>query len=138
MRRPCRGLACAAVLAGGVLAIPVTAQNPTRSICIAPLRADMDLSVGSPDGTVCDIGGYAIKIDNREPIQWTTSSSVRIDGLDPKIRHRVVITCARKPSQSFGFRFSEFRSQIEPCLFLNDFYKTIQLWDSKLPWCKCQ
>jgi hypothetical protein len=127
-------LALASVLA---VSTPLTSQVTTRSICIAPMWRDMP-PTGSPEVQVCDDDRYAIRIDDREPIDWTTGGSVRVNGLDSSARHRVRITCAGKPNQAFSFRFSDFRSQNEPCLFLNDFYKTVQLWDSKPPWCKCK
>jgi hypothetical protein len=50
----------------------------------------------------------------------------------------VVVLCNHKPLQSFAFLFSEFKTK-ELCLFLNDLYRTVQLWESKsAPWCKCK
>jgi len=63
---------------------------------------------------------------------------VKIDALDAAAAHRVVISCNGKPQQSFRFRFSDFKTR-ELCLFINDFCKTAQLWESKgTPWCKCK
>ena len=85
----------------------------------------------------CDGDHYSLKIDDRPFVDWPAASA-RIDGLDPAVRHRVVIRCDGKPHQAFGFRFSEFHSKNELCLFINDLYRTANLWDSKPPWCKCQ
>jgi hypothetical protein len=61
-----------------------------------------------------------------------------VDGLDISARHRVVVYCDKKPQQSFSFRFSEFKAK-RLCLFLNDLYETVQLWEpSQAPWCKCK
>ena len=58
---------------------------------------------------------------------WPTKESVKIDGLAIPGGHRVVVLCGGKPQQSFWFRFSESETP-ELCLFLNDLYKTAQLW----------
>ena len=63
-------------------------------------------------------------------------AGVVISGLDATARHRVIIYRAGKPQQSFGFNFSDLKSN-RACLFLNDLYWTAQLWNPKqAPWCK--
>jgi len=79
-----------------------------------------------------------VKIDALQTIAWPTKKSVKIEALDVTAPHRVVVFCSGKPQQSFKFRFSDFNSR-ELCLFINDLYKTVQLWESKgTPWCKCK
>ncbi|MGB6880179.1 MAG: hypothetical protein WBD94_11460, partial [Candidatus Acidiferrales bacterium] len=84
----------------------------------------------------------SLQIDNDKPESWPVGSqaSVEIDRLDLTAAHRVVVSCRGKPQQSFKFRFSEFKGT-HLCLFINDMYKTAQLWDPKqnpAPWCKCK
>jgi hypothetical protein len=79
-----------------------------------------------------------MKIDSQQPMAWPIKENVKIEALDVTVTHRVVVFCDGKPQQSFKFRFSEFKTS-ELCLFINDMYKTAQLWDSKgAPWCKCK
>jgi hypothetical protein len=90
------------------------------------------------EGMVCQTWNLLVKIDDMKAVSWPRNESVKIDGLDVTRRHRVTIFCDGKPQQSFGFRFSEFKTR-KLCLFLNDLYKTVQLWEDKQsPWCKCK
>jgi len=69
---------------------------------------------------------------------WPLAESLKIDGLDLSVKHRVVVTCGGKAQQSFEFRHSDYKTT-KLCLFINDPYKTAQLWDHKAsPWCKCK
>ena len=68
---------------------------------------------------------------------WPTKDGIEID-LNVSATHRVVVFCNGKPQQSFKFRLAEFKSA-KLCLFLNDLYRTVQLWESKRsPWCNCK
>lgn len=105
------------------------------SLCIAPLLERSDCC-GAPDLS-CDSEKLSLKIDTKT-MPWPIKGSVKIDALDATVQHRVMVLCDGKPQQSFRFRFSEFRST-ELCLFLNDLYKTAQLWEVKrCPWWKCK
>jgi len=89
---------------------------------------------------MCASNNFSFKVDNRKAFDWPTKDGVRIDGLDLRARHRVAIYCDGKLQQSFTFRFSDLKST-ELCLFLNDLYKTAQLWDptkNRAPWCQCK
>ncbi|MGH9409562.1 MAG: hypothetical protein ACRD1V_08925 [Vicinamibacterales bacterium] len=112
-------------------AVPGTAQ---ASLCVAP--APPPPRERSAPETVCWKDEFFLKIDDREKVQWSTTESVRISGLDSEAKHRVAIYCGTRPQQSFTFRFSEFKSPT-PCLFLNDLYVAAQLWDHA-PWCTCK
>jgi hypothetical protein len=49
-----------------------------------------------------------------------------------------MVLCDGKPKQSFIFSFSAYKGH-KLCLFFNDLYWTVQLWDDeKTPWCKCK
>jgi len=85
----------------------------------------------------CDAENFSLKID-AQVMAWPIKESIKLAGLDLNTRHRVIVLCNHKPQQSFSFRFSEFQTQ-ELCLFLNDLYRTVQLWELKrCPWCKCK
>jgi len=63
---------------------------------------------------------------------------VKIDGLDLAAKHRVTVYRAGKAQQSFRFNFPVNGSN-NACLFFNDLYWTVQLWERKAaPWCKCK
>jgi hypothetical protein len=86
---------------------------------------------------VCEADKYALRIDQQKAIPWPLKESIKIAGLETAARHRLVVLCGRKPRQSFIFRFS--KGYPKQCLFLNDLYWTVQLWqDKRTPWCKCK
>jgi hypothetical protein len=111
----------------------------TGTICVAPLPQPVDGRRGAgPETVVCDADKYSVKIDLRQPVSWPIKESAKITGLELAAPHRVVVLCDGKSRQSFKFHFSEFKSQ-KLCLFLNDLYWTVQLWqDKQCPWCKCK
>jgi len=92
----------------------------------------------SAPGFFCDSAKLSVKIDAQQPTAWPVKENVKIDGLDAAATHRVVVFCNGKPQQSFRFRFSDLKTRVL-CLFINDMYKTAQLWESKgSSWCKCK
>jgi hypothetical protein len=112
------------------------AAAETGTVCVAPTPAIQDPR--SAPGMFCRSGKLSFKIDSDNADLFSHSKSLKIEGLETGIRHRVVIYCNDKPQQSFTFRFSDFENQ-DLCLFINDLYKTAQLWESKrCPWCKCK
>jgi hypothetical protein len=129
----------AIAIAVAVFFCPVSfTQSGKGSLCVAPISLDWPPTAAP--GLACVSNRFSLKIDSQKALSWPTKESVRIDGLDIGVRHRVVIYCDSKPQQSFYFRFSEFNTS-EVCLFLNDLYKTAQVWDPKqtpAPWCKCK
>jgi hypothetical protein len=107
------------------------------SICVAPIPAETPTTTGVPD-LICQSNDFSFKIDGGRAVAWPHKQSLEISGLDATQRHKVIVLCHGKPQQSFGFRFSEFETR-RLCLFINDLYQTVQLWDSKhAPWCKCK
>jgi hypothetical protein len=123
-----------------------TAEPESWSVCIAPVLEKPDGR--SAPALFCESAKLSLKIDTQEAVPFPLISeqhgtyqvgkSLKIDGMDTSTRHRVVVYCNGKPQQSFVFRFSDFPTN-QLCLFLNDLYKTAQLWESKrCPWCKCK
>lgn len=117
-------------------------ENETGTICVAPLPR----ATRGPDGSfrsgdpalVCKSLNYSLKIDRLQAVPWPTMESVTIRNVAVAGRHRVVVLCENKPSQTFTFQFSEFKDK-KLCLFFNDLYWTVQLWpDKRCPWCKCK
>jgi hypothetical protein len=106
------------------------------SICIKPIP-NKKPSRAAP-GLFCDSGNLSMKIDSQEPIAWPRDGSRKLVDLDLTARHQVMVLCDGKRQQTFKFRFNEFKSD-ELCLFINDLYQTVQLWEkSRSPWCKCK
>ena len=125
------------VLAVVVLLSPALfAESGSGSVCISPVP-EKPSDISAP-GLFCESAKLSVKIDAQQPMAWPIKENVKIDALDITATHRVVVFCNGKPQQSFKFRFSEFETR-ELCLFVNDMYKTAQLWESKgAPWCKCK
>jgi hypothetical protein len=114
----------------------VSAESQSGSVCIAPVLKK-SIQASAP-GLFCESEILSLKIDTRQAMPWPILNCIRIGALDTTARHRVVVFCGDKPQQSFTFRFSKFKTG-ELCLFLNDLYKTAQMWDAKrCPWCKCK
>src|SRR5215467_11887936 len=112
-------------------------QSQIGSICVAPLSKDWHEEAGTPELS-CSPSKLSVKIDSQKTVAWPTGKSGLIGGLDLAATHRVVVFCGEKPQQSFSFRFSDFKTK-QLCLFLNDLYKTVQLWEpNQAPWCKCK
>ena len=109
----------------------------TGSVCVITVP-EKPTQVFGPPGFPCDGEKLSVKFDGQPPIAWPIKGNVKIDNLDVTTAHRVVIFCDGKPQQSFRFRFADFKTR-NLCLFIDSFYKTAQLWESKgTPWCKCQ
>jgi len=114
------------------------AESPgaPRTICVAPASLETIESPAAP-GLACPSGKLTLQIDAAEAKPWPRTSSMKINGMDPRAPHKVVVMCDGKPQQSFRFRFSEYKSG-NLCLFLNDLYGTVQLEQrSQAPWCRC-
>ena len=112
-------------------------QSESGSVCVAPISKDWPETAGTPELS-CSPSKLSVKIDSQKTVAWPTGKSVLIEGLDVGARHRVVVYCGEKAQQRFSFRFSDFKTK-QVCLFLNDLYKTVQLWEpSQAPWCKCK
>ena len=135
----------AVLLPGVILGQPP--ESESGSLCIAPVFEKPDPRSGGP-GLFCESEKLSLRIDTQQPVLWPMISErggtyrrgkiLKIDGLDAASRHRVAVFCDGKPQQSFTFRFSEFKTN-QLCLFINDLYKTVQLWEEKrCPWCKCK
>jgi hypothetical protein len=111
------------------------AQSGSASICVAP--TDVEKPETCAPG-FCTPGPISFKLDNRPLIPWPKTECMKIDGIDSATKHRVTLYRAGKAQQSFSFRFPVYGSN-NACLFLNDMYWTVQLWDRKgAPWCKCK
>ncbi|MGB7281025.1 MAG: hypothetical protein WBE13_02090 [Candidatus Acidiferrum sp.] len=114
------------------------AQQEFGTVCVAsraatPFRGQ----IIPPTGEVSS-GGLQVKIDKRPAVPWPQRKSLKIDGLDTKERHLLVVVDANgKPEQSLWFRFSSYKS-IRLCMSY-DRYGGIDLQeDARCPWSKCR
>ena len=124
-----------AVLIVVLLSTVSGAQTVQETVCVAPVPVEPPAF--SAPGLWCS-GSLSLKIDDRKSVPWPHAESLRIEQLDPAQRHRVTVLCDGKSQQSFRFRFSEYKSK-DLCLFINDLYQTVQLWESRRsPWCSCR
>lgn len=127
-----------ALMAVWFLSAEPNRQEQSGTVCVAP-RSTAPPTTSSPDVPECPSDNLFLKIDNQPPIEWPRTRSVPLPALEWSQPHRVTVMCDKKPQQSFKFRFSEFADARSLCLFLNDLYQTVQLWDRKrAPWCKCE
>lgn len=111
--------------------------EPDGSVCVVPPFWGPERPYSTP-GLFCEWEKISIKIDGyaiAAPIKKCT----KIAPLDVSAKHRVIVLCDGKPQQSGTFRFSKFKTN-DVCVFMNDFYKTLQFWpaDRRAPWCKCK
>jgi hypothetical protein len=126
-----------------VLVLVLVFVNPafsaeTGSICLAPVVDQNPPLTFVPPGAPCDAAKLSVRIDTQRSVAWPVNGNVNMGDLDASVTHRVVILCNGKSQQSFRFRFADFETR-KLCLFINDLYKTVQLWDSKrTPWCRCR
>ncbi len=119
-----------------ILCPTLFADPPAGSLCVAPVPREPDPR--SALGLTCKPEKLSFRIDSMAEKSWPLAESLKIDGLDVSVKHRVVVTCGGKAQQSFEFRHSDYKTT-KLCLFINDLYKTAQLWDHKAsPWCKCK
>ncbi len=126
-----------AILIVLLLSTELAAENERGTICIAPVFENSSADTAAPELS-CKSEKLSLKIDTRDPVPWPAKQGTKIERLDLSVRHLVVVYCDGKPQQSFKFTFAAFKSK-ELCIFINDLYKTVQLWEvTRAPWCKCK
>ncbi len=128
--------AAATILALGLLLSPFLLAEPGQgTVCVAPNSAQSP-KLFSP-GLEYNPATLSLKIDQRQTIPWPHKDSVKIDGLDLKKRHLLMLTSDGKRLQSFWFRFSDYES-VDLCIAF-DGYGGPELREAKgAPWCKCK
>ena len=104
-----------------------SAESEQGSVCVAPVPVEPPSTAGTPE-LFCHSGNLSLKIDKQQAVSWPHKESLKLESLDITQRHRVTILCDGKPQPSFGFRFSNFKTK-QLCLFINDLYQTVQLWE---------
>ena len=111
------------------------AQTGGGTVCIAPNSTEPPTRF-SPGGSY-NPATLMLKIDKQQPVPWPHKESFKIQGLDLKGRHLMVLISDGKRIQSFWFKFADFKS-VDLCVAY-DGYQGVQLADAKhCPWCKCK
>lgn len=127
--------AAATLLLGLLLTQTLLAEPGQGTVCVAPNSAERPTRF-SP-GLEYNPATLSIKVDQRQAIPWPHKDSVKIDGLDLKERHLLVLASDGKRLQSFWFRFSDYKS-VDLCIAF-DGYGGPELREAKgAPWCKCK
>jgi hypothetical protein len=112
-----------------------SAGTESGKICIIP-NSDKPPTRISPGGSY-NPATLMVKIDGRPAIPWPHKESVRIEGLDLKERHLVVLLSDGKRIQSFWFRFTDFKAADHLCMSF-DGYQGVNLQAENPPYCKCE
>jgi hypothetical protein len=102
---------------GAICVPPISTERPTRLL--------IDYNPAT----------LALRIDKRKAIRWPHVEETKIEDLDLKQRHLVVITSDGKSIQSFWFRFADYKSEYL-CLGFDGF--PAELKASGTSWCKCK
>jgi hypothetical protein len=112
-------------------------QSTARPMCVAPLAPTYGNTAATPE-LACRPEMLSLKTDGGDSKPWPRRASMKIEGLRLNSQHKVVVLCDGKPQQTFRFKFSQFASS-DLCLFVNDLYGTVQLWERRRsPWCRCE
>src|SRR5713101_6792731 len=96
------------VLTAFLLCLSLSAEPGSGTVCIAPNSVEPPTLV-SPGGAY-NPATLLLKIDKRKAIPWPHKESFKIEGLDLKERHLVVLISDGKRIESFWFRFADFKS----------------------------
>ena len=126
---------------GLMLLLPISGQGQedAGTICVAPRALTPFRGQVVPATGKVSSGGMQVKIDKRAAVPWPQRESLKIEGLDLKERHLLmVVTADGKPVESLWFRFTSYHSS-RLCTFY-DGYGGIDLRDDgkKCPWCRCK
>jgi hypothetical protein len=113
----------------------LSAETGRGTICVLPNSAEPPTLV-SPGGSY-NPDTLMLRIDKRQAVPWPHKKGLKIEGLDLKERHFVVLLSDGKRIQSSWFRFSDFKSADLSIAF--DGYQGVQLHEARgTPWCKCK
>jgi hypothetical protein len=110
------GYTAAVVLIGLLSALRTSAELETGMLCVIP----------DPPGccdrfTVpFDLKTLTFRIDNGTKTPWPQKMGFKIEGLNLREKHLVVVYSEGKPIQSFRFRFSDY-DKTELCLLFDGY-----------------
>jgi hypothetical protein len=123
------------VLVALLLCPTFSAQTKSGTVCVIP-NSDKPPTRISPGGEY-NPATLLLKIDKSPAIHWPHKDVVKIEDLDLKERHLVVLFSDGKRIQSFWFRFAEFKGADHLCISF-DGYQGVDLQQANPPYCKCK
>lgn len=113
-------------------------------VCIAPLPTPKE---GIPPPWKIDssngLTDFYVKINDREPIQTSSSKVVWLNEINPAMEHSITILKGTTTKEQFSFNLNNYtfknRSKKDLCLFVNTLYLTWQLYkvEQTGKWCPC-
>jgi hypothetical protein len=115
------------------------AQQGGGSVCVASRADDPFWKEPIPRNGEINSHGLRVKIDTRPAVAWPQKKSLKIEGLEARERHLlVVLDSGGKAIESLWFKFSEYKST-DLCMSY-DGYQGVQLSEDtrRTPWCKCK
>jgi hypothetical protein len=122
-------------LVAHLLCPPCAAQTKSGTVCVIP-NSDKPPTRISPGGEYNPVT-LLLKIDKGPAIHWPHKEVVKIEDLDLKERHLVVLFSDGKRLQSFWFRFAEFKDADHLCISF-DGYQGVNLQQANPPYCRCK
>jgi hypothetical protein len=118
-----------------LLCPPFSAQTKSGTVCVIP-NSDKPPTRISPGGEY-NPATLLLKIDKGPAIHWPHKEVVKIEDLDLKERHLVVLFSDGKRIQSFWFRFAVFKDADHLCISF-DGYQGVNLQQANPPYCRCK
>jgi hypothetical protein len=112
-----------------------SAETESGTVCVIPNSEKPPTRI-SPGGAY-NPATLLLKIDKRPAIHWPHKEIFKVENLDLKERHLVVLLSDGKRIQSFWFRFSEFKTADHLCISF-DGYQGVNLQEANPPYCKCK
>lgn len=113
----------------------LSTEAKSGTICVLPNSPEPPTRI-SPGGDY-NPSTLTIAIDSRKAVPWPHKDVVKIEGLDLKDRHLIVLRSDGRPIQSFRFRFSSYKDT-KLCVSY-DGYQGVQFGDKyDTDWCKCK
>jgi hypothetical protein len=123
-----------ALLIASMLCPALSAEKGTGTVCVIP-NSTMPPRLISPGGSY-NPKTLQLKIDKREAVLWPHKDTLKIEDLDLKERHLIVLLSDGKRIQSFRFRFADFGAA-RLCMSF-DGYQGVQLQVGGTTYCKCK
>jgi hypothetical protein len=118
-----------------LLCLTLPAETKSGTICVIP-NSEKPPERISPGGQY-NPATLMLKVDERPAIHWPHKEVFKIEGIDLKGRHLVVLLSDGKRIQSFWFRFTEFKSADHLCISF-DGYEGVNLQPADPPYCRCK
>jgi hypothetical protein len=112
-----------------------TEEHKFGIVCVLPNSPDPPTRF-SPGGYY-NLETLTIAIDSRSPVRWPHKAPFKIEDIDLKERHLIVLRSDGKRIQSFHFRFTDYKDRTLCVSY--DGYQGVQFGDRYTTyWCRCK